>query len=81
MHQDIWLALVGLSLISFLLVLVHFTLLGTLLVRFYRRKKYNNAQMNKQVYTSHKQCSTSYHLIKEYHKQTSLENKQSFKGS
>jgi hypothetical protein len=38
MHQVRWLALVGLSLISFLLVLVHFTLLGTLLIRFYRRK-------------------------------------------
>jgi hypothetical protein len=44
-------------------------------------EKYNNAQMNKQAYTRHKQCSTSYHLIKEYQKQTSLENKQSFKGS
>jgi hypothetical protein len=38
MHQVRWLALVGLSLIFFFLVLVHFTLLGTLLVRFYRRK-------------------------------------------
>jgi hypothetical protein len=33
-----WLALVGLSLISFLLILKDFPLLGTLLVRFYHRK-------------------------------------------
>jgi hypothetical protein len=44
-------------------------------------EKYINAQMNKQAYPRHKQCSTYYHLIKEYQKQTSLENKQSFKGS
>jgi hypothetical protein len=39
MHQVRWLALVGLSLVLFVLVLVHFTFLGTLLVRFYRREK------------------------------------------
>jgi hypothetical protein len=39
MHQDRWLALVGLSLVLFVLVLVHFTFLGTILVRFYRREK------------------------------------------
>jgi hypothetical protein len=38
MHQGRWLALGGLSLTFLLLVLVHFTFLGTLLVRFYRRK-------------------------------------------
>jgi hypothetical protein len=33
------LALVGLSLVLLILVLVHFTFFGTLLVRFYRREK------------------------------------------
>jgi hypothetical protein len=44
-------------------------------------EKYNNAQINTQAYISHKQCSTPYHIIKEYQKQTSLENNQDFKGS
>jgi hypothetical protein len=43
MHQVRWLALVGLSLVLLVLILVHFTFFGTLLVRFYRRKN-NNAQ-------------------------------------
>jgi hypothetical protein len=38
MHQVRWLALGGLSLVLLVLILVHFTFLGTLLVRFYRRK-------------------------------------------
>jgi hypothetical protein len=48
MHSDIlgfryatsrWLALIGLSLVTLLLVLKHFFLLRTVVVRFYRRKK------------------------------------------
>jgi hypothetical protein len=34
-----WLALMGLSLITLLLVLKHFSLLRTVVVRFYRRKR------------------------------------------
>jgi uncharacterized membrane protein len=39
MHQVRWLALAGLSLVLLVLILVHFTFFGTLLVRFYRREK------------------------------------------
>jgi hypothetical protein len=79
MHQVRWLALVGLSLIFFFLVLVHFTLLGTLLVQFYRRKLITHGKYTS-IQGSHS-FSNQYHIIKEYQKQTSLENKQSFKGS
>jgi hypothetical protein len=79
MHQVRWLALAGLSLVLLVLILVHFTFLGTLLVRFYRPEN-NNAQINIQAYTSHKQFSTPYHIIKEYQKQTSLERNQDFIG-
>jgi hypothetical protein len=37
-----WLALVGLSLVTFLLILKYFPLLCTVVVRFYRRKKKRN---------------------------------------
>jgi hypothetical protein len=80
MHQFRWLALGGLSLVLLILILVHFTFFGTLLIRFYRQKN-SNAQINTQAYTSHQPCSTPYHIIKEYQKQTSLENNQDFKGS
>jgi hypothetical protein len=79
MQQVRWLALVRLSLVLLVLILVHFTFFGALLVRFYRWKN-NNAQINTQAYTSHQPCSTPYHIIKEYQKQTSLETKQDFKG-
>jgi hypothetical protein len=38
MHQVRWLALGGLSLVLLVLILVHFTFFGTLLIRFYRQK-------------------------------------------
>jgi hypothetical protein len=81
MHQVRWLALGGLSLVLLVLILVHFTFFGTLLVRFYHRKNITTHNINTQAYTRHKQCSTPYHIIKEYQKQTSLESKQYFKGS
>jgi hypothetical protein len=78
MHQVRWLALVGLSLTFLLLVLVHFTFFGTLLVRFYRRKliapsKYTSIQG---THTFSNQTMTLKSI-----KQTCLEIKQSFKGS
>jgi hypothetical protein len=79
MYQVKWLALVGLSLVLRVLVLVHFTFLGTLLVRYYRREK--EQRTNK--YTSIHKSQTfqhSIHTIKEYQKQTSLESKQDFIG-
>jgi hypothetical protein len=75
MHQVRWLALVGLSLIFLFLVLVHFTLLGTLLVRFYRRRVITHSKYTS-MHDSHT-FSKQYHTIKEYQKQTSLENKTS----
>jgi hypothetical protein len=68
MHQVRWLALVGLSLIFFFLVLVHFTLLGTLLVRFYRRKL--KAQVNIQAYKVHTHSANN-----PYHQRVSEANK------
>jgi hypothetical protein len=52
MHQVRWLALGGLSLVLLVLILVHFTFFGTLLIRFYRWE-INNAQINTLAYTSH----------------------------
>jgi hypothetical protein len=79
MHQVRWLSLVGLSLTFLFLVLVHFTLLGTLLVRFYCRKLITHGKYTS-IQGSHT-FSKQYHIIKEYQKQKSLESKQSFKGS
>jgi hypothetical protein len=54
MHRDIlgfryatnrWLALIGLSLVTLLLVLKQFSLLRTVVVRFYRRKKETKTHM------------------------------------
>jgi hypothetical protein len=71
--------LVGLSLFFFFLVLIHFTLLGTLLVRFYHRKLITHGKYTS-IQGSHT-FSKQNHIIKEYQKQISLENKQSCKGS
>jgi hypothetical protein len=49
-----WLALVGLSLISFFLVLKDIPLLCTLVVRFYRRKKQQHT-ISMQAYMIHTQ--------------------------
>jgi hypothetical protein len=78
MHQVRWLALVGLSLIFFFLLLVHFTLLGTLLIRFYHRRVITHSKYTS-MHDSHT-FSTQYHTIQEYHKQTSLENRTSLYG-
>jgi hypothetical protein len=68
-----WLALIGLSLTSFLLILQDLSLLRTLVFRIYRRKKKHTISI--QAYTGHKHFITQYHIIKEYQKQTCLESK------
>jgi hypothetical protein len=68
-----WLALSGLSLVLFFLVLIDFPFLGTLVVQFYSQKSNST-----QAYTRHKHYHNQYHTIREYQKQTSLESKQDF---
>jgi hypothetical protein len=64
-----WLALVGLSLISFFLVLKNLPLLCTLVVRIYRRKSNNTHNKHASVHDSQPRHASHNSSI-EYHKQT-----------
>jgi hypothetical protein len=64
-----WLALVGLSLVFFLLILKDLPLLRTLVVRIYRRKKWQQHTMSTHAYMVHPNHATHNSNI-EYQKQT-----------
>jgi hypothetical protein len=79
MHSDLmvfryatrrWLVLVGLSLITFLLILEYFPFLRTVVIRFYRRKKKRQHTISIHAYMNHTQGNVTQlkHLVSEANK-------------